>query len=169
MIRIQTFPIDKAAEANAFMEANPPRSTDKQSGIVFHNGNIVIIYDDGKVNPEDRKGKIRGELEGDQGKRMLIEHSLGLAKSALDKELENLRAMAPEGYKIGMPDEEIRKLLATGTEAAHIPNTHIAKFKESVQPIELHIQNLDNEILMDTHELKRISSSIQAWEKMLVA
>lgn len=167
MIRLKTFPIEQTEQANKFMEDHPPRSTEKQSGLVFHNGNIVIIHDDGTNNPEDHKGKVRGELEGDRSKLMLVEHSLGIAKEALDAELAELYAIAPKEYKIGMPDEAVRKILAKGTEASHIPNTHIDKFKESIAPIEMRIQNLDNEILMDTHEIKRLKHSISAWDKML--
>lgn len=168
MIKLKTFPVEKSEEANEFMQMHPPRSTEKQSGIVFHNGHIVIIHDDGEVNTEDLKGKMRGELEGDRSKLMLVEHSLGMAREALDAEIEQLYTVAPKEYKVGMPDEEIRKILAIGTEATHIPNTHVAKFKESISPIEMRIQNLDNEILMDTHEINRLKHSIKSWEKMLI-
>ena len=66
MIKIKSFPLGKHEDANEFLLTHPPRSTEKQSGIVFHNGSIVIIYDDGVENPEDLKGKVRGEIDGDQ-------------------------------------------------------------------------------------------------------
>ena len=145
------------------MKEHAPRSTEKQSGIVFHNGQVVIIYEDGIENPEDKKGKIIGEREGDKQKLLLVEHSLNQAKAALEEETKSLEEIVPKGYKTGMSDSEIRKLM-TGD---YTPAELISKLREKVEPIEARIENLNNEILMDTHEKKRLTYSISAWDKML--
>lgn len=167
MIKLKTYPITEADSANEFMKEHPPRSTEKQSGIVFHNGHIVIIHDDGSLNPSEEKGRIYGELEGDRGKMFLVKHSLTMAELALDKELEDLQKLVPEGYQMEMGDDELKKLLAVGTEATFVPKAQVEKFKESIKPNEDRIGNLKNEILMDNHELNRLEHSLRGWEKML--
>ena len=172
MIKIKSFPLRKHEDANEFLLTHPSRSTEKQSGIVFHNGRIVIIYDDGIENPEDLKGKVRGEIDGDRSKLMLIQHSLEQAKSALREENLELASRSPEGYEHGMKDEQIRLLLkkdasVSGIDMTHVDNVMLQNFKDYVAPIEQRITNLENEILMDEHEVKRITNSIIGWEKLL--
>ncbi len=162
MIKLKSFPIDRADEANSFMQEFPPRSTDKQSGIVFHNGTIVVIYDDGVINPKDREGKIRGEIEGDQSKLMLTQHSLEQARVALAEEKKMLTKLAPKGYETGMTDTQIRKLFNE-----YVTKETIEEFKDAVGPVENRIQNLENEILLDTHEVRRIEASIKGWQALL--
>ena len=154
MIKIKTFPIEDAENANKFMLKNPPRSTEKQSGLVFHNGNIVIIYDDGKFNPNDRLGRIRSLLEGERAKLEIVEHSRSVAAVALEQE-------APKGWKRGMSQKEFREICAKESgNNEYIPAQMIDQRMGRVE-------QLDNQILMDTHEVRRMKIEIQAYEKEL--
>ena len=103
---------------------------------------------------------------------MLVNHSLEQAKSSLREENLELASGSPKGYKRGMKDEQIRLILkkdaaVSGVEMTHVDNILLQNFKESIAPIEQRITNLENEILMDEHEVKRITNSIIGWQKLL--
>lgn len=154
MIKIQTFPIEKSEEANKFIEKHPPRSTDKQSGLVFHNSTIVIIYDDGKVNALDRTSKIETQLEGDRSKLMLVEQQLKMAEISL-------KDVKPEGYVTGMSHTKIKSLLEKKNGISSEINADL------INSIVTQVTNIENELLMDRHEKRRLGYSIAAWEDML--
>lgn len=154
MIKIKTFPVEKSEDANKFIEKNPPRSTDKQSGMVFHNGTIVIIYDDGVVNPNDRVGTIKTQLEGDRSKLLLVQQQLKMAEISLED-------VKPKGYVSGMSHNKIKELLVKKNGISNDINA------ELISSIINQVTNIENEIRMDRHEERRLGYSIQAWEEML--
>lgn len=169
MIKIKTFPIEFTEEANAFMEQNPPRSTEKQSGVVFHNGYIVIIYDDGTENPIDKIGMIKTQLEGDRTKKSTIEQSKLVAEIAL-KDLENeMKAVRPKWYDETLSHTELKRHISeeSGVPTKDVNEGMIEALKEKVSGVANKTEATKNEILMDNHELKRINYSIAAWESML--
>ena len=155
MIKLAAFDItSEVEEFNKFVEAHPPRSTEKQSGIVFHDGYAVVIYDDGKENPEEKRSLIRSLMEGERHKLFLVEHSLGEAQAAIKK-------LRPNGYKKGMTATELRKLLEknTGVED-YIP-------AEQLNSVHAQLEQLENQVLMDTHEMKRLNYSLDSYQNML--
>lgn len=162
MKRIATFPINEAEKANAFMEKNPPRSTPQQSGIIFHNGFITIIFDDGKPTLSDKVGFYTHLLEGDREKLWLVEHSIEV----------NAKAMAdikPKWYTANMSKTEIKKHLEKEAVVkkdkegkAYIPT-------EEVDTLVNQITNLENEEKMDKHEFNRLTLNIKSYEKLLAA
>lgn len=154
MIKIKTFEIKEAEAANKFMAEHPPRSTEKQSGLVFHNGSIVIIYDNGEVNPKDREGVITTQLEGDRSKLLLVEQQLKMAEISLAD-------IKPKGYVEGMSHNKIKDLLTKNGGIAGEINA------ELVNSIITQVSNAENEIRMDRHEKRRLEYSIKAWEGML--
>lgn len=168
MLKLQTFPISEFKEANAFTEKHPPRSTDKQSGIVFHNGSIVIIYDDGKEHPEALKATMRTQLEGDREKRMLSEHSLAQVNSALADAMANLASLMPEGYKPGMANGELRRILeASGKSTEGLKPSDFVAVRDTIDRAQEKVDQLEAQKLMDEHEITRLTHSITAWEHLL--
>ncbi len=149
MRKIKSFPVEKHEEANKFMAENPPRSTDKQSGIIFHNGHIVIIYDDGVECEVDKQGHLKTLLEGERAKLWLVEHKSEVARIAL-------KDIAPKGYVKGMSTTQIKKLV----EETGAPY-------EKVQSIVAQIENAENTLLMDEHEVRRLGYEIKAYENLL--
>ena len=146
-IKLKSFSMEKTEEANKFMLENPPRSTEKQSGMIFHSGHIVIIYDDGKENPKEREGMLKGLLEGERQKKALTFHKLTMAQLALDR-------IKPVKYVLFMSDTRLNKLL----EEQGMNNY------EERKAIVNEIANLENEIKMDSHEIKRMDYEIEAYQ-----
>lgn len=153
MIKLKTFSIEQAEEANTFMKKNPPRSTDKQSGIIFHNGSIVIIYDDGVDNDYEIVGTIRGEIEGATKRLFIIEHKVRTAKLALEK-------IKPEGYVSGMTNSKLRDLLKAQTGDKYIP-------ADKLDSMQAQIESLEQTLMIDAHETERINLETDAYRAML--
>lgn len=150
MIRFKIFPISEYDEANKFMEKNPPRSTDKQSGVIFHEGNFVIIYDDGKEHPTKYKDTIAHELEGKRTELWLTEHKKTTNQIVLDE-------LVPKGYEFAMDSYKVEKLImADGLSDSKTIKSIIEK-----------IANAENEILLANHEGHRLEIEIKAYEKEL--
>lgn len=152
MIKIKAFPVENYEEANAFIKDNPPRSTEKQSGMIFHNGNIVIIYDDGFENPVDREGTIKTLLEGARQKLWLVEHQLETAKLALEE-------LAPKDFEPKLSSSKLKELVKE-----EMPDAEYKDIESRVNQIE----NAENTLTMDLHEYKRIEREIKAYENLLV-
>lgn len=168
MIKLKSFPIEKYEEANDFMEFNAPRSTEKQSGVVFHNGHIVIIYDDGQENLGDLEGKIKTQMAGDRNKRMLSEHSLEEVQVALPEATTKLISLKPEGYVQGMSNAELKRILEKeGKDTEGIKAADYAQIRDTIDAAQQQVDNLENQKLMDEHEVRRLTYSVKAWEKML--
>lgn len=155
---IKSFPIADYDAANKFMAENPPRSTEKQSGIIFHNGFIAIIYDDGKDNPNDKKAMLAHLLEGDREKRSLVEHSIEVTGLALAE-------IVPKGYKEGMSKTKFKELLAVEGKKDKEGKAYIEAAE--VDNVLNQITNLENTNRMDKHEYNRLTREIKAYETQL--
>lgn len=152
MIKLKSFPIEKTEEANEFIASNPPRSTEKQSGIVFHNGNIIIIYDDHQENPLEKTDTFISLLSAKRKERMIAQHSMITAQIALDD-------MKPKGYSSKLSDTQIKKLLEE-------QGNGLLEYKD-IKAVMEQMVNLENKILMSKHEIRRIDFEIKGYEKML--
>ena len=153
MIKVQSFRIEDTEALNVFMEKHPPRSTEKQSGLVFHNGFFIVIYDDGRENPNEMKSLARSLAEGERHKKFLSEHSLLEAKAAL-------KALEIPGYKQGMTKEQLRKLIEKDSNVKdYIP-------AEQLNSLHAQLESLSGQILMDEHEIKRLELSAEAYKKL---
>lgn len=160
MKRIQSFPIGEYEKANKFMELHAPRSTPQQSGVVFHNGNIVIIWDDGKEHASDKVGFYKHLLEGDREKLWIVEQSIENTKIALAD-------IKPKWYVDGMSKTDIRKKLE---EEAVVKKDKEGKEyipTEQVDELINQITNLENQDRMDKHEFNRLTREVKAYENLL--
>ncbi len=147
MLRLKTFPINDADAANEFCKENPPRNVEGQSGVMFHDGNIVVVYDDGVVNPLQKRAAILALIESEEQKKFVTEHDLGQNKISLAK-------ITPEGYTVGMSLQAFNAL--QGIADAEAANSTYSQ-----------IQQTEQNIAMQTYELDRITNSLASYQEML--
>ncbi len=147
MLRLKTFKIEDADTANEFCKANPPRNVEGQSGVMFHDGNIVVVYDDGIVNPLQKRAQILALIETEEQKQFVTEHDLGQNKLSL-------ASITPEGYTAGMTLQEFNTL--QGVEN-----------KDAINSTYSQIQQTEQNIAMQTYELDRCTNSLASYREML--
>lgn len=168
MIQIKSFPIsdEGTSDFNAFIKKHPPMATEKQSGIIFHQDHVLVVYNDGVHNPEELRSLARTLCEGDRHKKFLAEHSKKNAEVALKHEKYLFDTKAPHGYKTTMTNGEVRKILSKEGNTAYIPEETITELRQGFDAALGRIQSLENQILMDEHEISRLGFSIEAYEEM---
>lgn len=147
MLRIKSFDIKDTDAVNEFTKINPPRNAEGQSGIMFHDGNIVVVYDDGIDNPATKRSNILALIEIENQKQFVTEHDLG-------QNISSLKAITPEGYKEGMTLQEFNALQGIIDENA-------------INPVYAQIQQTTQNIDMQTYELDRITHSLASYNEML--
>lgn len=103
MIRLKSFPIEKADEASEFMEKHTPLTTERSPGIQLNMGHIVITYDDGEVNYRNFVDKFRNLIGKEIETIELHKHNI-VRNNALIKEI------TPKGYKRNLSDKELLEL-----------------------------------------------------------
>ena len=174
MIQLKAFKVEDYEDFNQFVEKNPPRSTEKQSGIIFHEGNILVIYDDGRDNPQDRRAMIKTHLEGTRQKKAIIEIKLETARVALPHVKANLDKIRPKWYRSGMSHKEIRKFMGEEKPAKDgkvapefLPAEAIDNMVQKMDGLQGQINSLVDQILLDEHEVARLGYEIEAQEKLL--
>lgn len=154
MIQLKSFTISEEGvkSFNKFVEKNPPRSTEKQSGVIFHTDKVLVIYDDGRDSPNEKIGTLRSILEGARNKKLLVDLKVETAQIAL-------KEMKPKGYTKGLSDAKLKELIKS--EGGDLLDY------DTVKSIANNIANLENTILMDSHESRRLGYEIKANEELL--
>lgn len=150
MIRIASFPIDKFDEANAFMDTHQPRSTEKQNGIVFHNGNIVIIYDDNRLVSTNPIARVSNLLQDEKDKILNNKIVMAMGKDGLER-------FAPKGYDPKMSDTKLKDLIQQAN-----PTLGYNDIKEIVSRLTLYT----NQVLQAEFTIKESEFAVKVYEKM---
>lgn len=100
MIRVKSFPIDQSDEASEFMREHTPFTTERQSGLQFNMGYIVITYDDGIFNFKNIVDKFRNLI----GKEI---ETIELQKHNILRNNHTIDELKPKGYKKTLTDKEL--------------------------------------------------------------
>lgn len=151
MIKVKVFDFRECEAANSFMEKNPPRSTETQSGMFWSDNNIVIIYEDGTTNTNHKKAWITNALEKTHRMLWLSESKLAAAELVFN-------TLAPHGYNMNMSEDDLRKCIKA---------VNGLLTKKEIDTVFDGVTNAENEMRLHKHEVKRLNVEVEAYQKML--
>jgi IS1 family transposase len=149
MIKIKSFPLDKADEASDFLIEHTPLSTEKQSGIAYTVSHIMIMYDDGVFNYKNMVNKWRNLI----GKEI---ETIEVNKHQIKKNNRYIADLAPKGYKQSMTDVELVKLCEEEGD----------KHSKALERVKA-IVEIENNNLMCSHTVMNAMKEIELYEESI--
>ena len=149
MLQIQSFKVGEDKEFNEFVKNHPPRSSEKQSGIVFHGDRAIVIYDDFVVDELNKKNIIYSFYENAIQKLITIEPDIEITKLELEQ-------ITPKQYEIGDSRNVLEAKLKRDSWK-----------KEDIDYVLNHMEALQSKLILDTASCDGAKDKIKIYKTIL--
>lgn len=151
MLKLKSFTLDQLDEANDFIEKNPPRSTERQSGLIFHEDRLVVIYDDYRVNLLDKKNITYALYEKELQTLIVTEPKLEITK-------RELKAITPPEFEEG----DSKNVLESKLRAKNMS-------KDDINYLINHLLAFQSNIVLNTATIEGCKENIAYYEELLTS
>lgn len=159
MIKIMTFPLDKAEEANEFMSKHTPIASEREGvsgGIKLTPNFIILLYEDGTFNYQSMIDKNRALIVGEIAK-------VETFKIEVLKHTQSLKQFTPKGYKKELKDTDLLELCkkeeGTDSSAHKRAKARVDSIMEIENKLLMAVKTIDNSL----EEIKVYEQAIKSY------